>query len=108
MEARRMKAVAWLALLLGSGCTMVTGAGDYKVDPEKEQEIADMMAMSMVRDLDYSFVDMSTHPNQALDVAVVDERDVLQARARIILPKLVGGVVPTERLVMKNALTPGA
>jgi hypothetical protein len=102
-----MKAARLALSFACSACTMVTGAGDYEVDAEKEQEVRDMVAMSMVRDLDYGFADMDTHPDQTLDVAVVDSRDVLQARARVVLPKLVDGMVPTERFVMKRALTPG-
>jgi hypothetical protein len=107
MEAALMKRALLAAGLLGSGCTMVTGAGDYEVDPDREQEIIDTMLLSMTRDLDYSFAAMDAHANSPLDVAIVNANNVMQARARIIMPRSVEGEYPTERLVMQKALTPG-
>jgi len=89
----RYGAFAWL--LLTAGCTAISGASDYEVDPS-----------TVVRDLDYSFAGMVPHANVTLDVAVVDENKLLQARARIILPPPVTDY-PTEELVLRNGLTPG-
>jgi hypothetical protein len=51
---------------------------------------------------------MSAHADTPLDVAVVDADQVLQARARIIMPLAPqGGDFPTETLVMEKALTAG-
>jgi hypothetical protein len=105
-EAALMKH-AVLGFLLSTGCTLVTGASDYEVDPDKEQEVIDAMLLAETRDLDYGFAAMDAHADVALDVAVVNANDVMQARARIILPRPVEGTYPTEQLVMKNALTPG-
>ncbi len=85
------------AAILLSGCTVISGAGDY--------EVADPAAST--RDLDYEFVGMIAHAGIPLDVAVVDQSNLLQARARIILPPVADGEYPSERLVMKKALTPG-
>jgi hypothetical protein len=97
-----------VVLVASAGCTLVTGAGDYEVDAELEQRMEDELAMSVTRDLDFSFSAMDAHADTPLDVAVVNERNFLQARARIVMPRPVEGSYPTERLVMKRALTPGA
>lgn len=90
----RPLALAYLGLL--GGCTVISGVNDYEVvDP-----------LSDTRDLDYSFVGMVAHAAVALDVAVVDENNLLQARARIILPPAVADY-PSERLVLRNGLTAG-
>ena len=95
-----------LAAILLSGCTVISGAGDYEVDPS-----------AVVRDLDYTFINMIAHAGDAqrpdvqsgfLDVAVVDETNLLQARARIILPPAMGAEYADEQIVMHNALIAGA
>ncbi len=77
---------------------MISGANDYEVQAKDPT--------ASTRDLDYEFIGMVAHAGIPLDVAVVDESDILQARARIILPPPVDDF-PAERLVMKNGLTPG-
>ena len=96
-QAKTVRSILCACAILGSGCTLISGAGDYEVvDPA-----------GRTRDLEYEFVGMVPHAGFPLDVAVVDEKKLLQARARIILPPPVAADFPTERLVMKNALTPG-
>jgi hypothetical protein len=89
-------------------CTLVTGAGDYEVDPVREQQEIDKVAMSKVRDLDYTMFKMSDfHAGLPLDVAVVDQDNVMQARARIMLaPQPVGENV-VETVHLDNALIAG-
>ena len=89
-------------------CTMVTGAGDYEVDPVREQQEIDKIAMSKVRDLDYTMLKMSDfHAGSPLDVAVVDEDNVMQARARIMLAPQPAGETVVETVHLDQALTPG-
>lgn len=98
-------ALAPIAAILLSGCTLISGVGDYEVvgDGDAGNGAA---AMTEVRDLNFSFKGMVAHAAVPLDIAVVDEKDRLQARARVILPPL-ATPYPTEQIVMHNALTPG-
>jgi hypothetical protein len=99
-----------LLLLLGlSSCTLVTGAGEYEVDPVREQQEIDEDLMSRVRDLDYTLFKMSdNHPGLPLDVAVVDQDHVMQARARIMLaPQPAGADSVAEVLHLDQALVVG-
>jgi hypothetical protein len=52
---------------------------------------------------------MYPHAGRALDIAVINENSVLQARARIVLPPLPANVAlyPPVSVDMKKALTPG-
>jgi len=114
--ARSQIGCAFLAASVLSGCTVISGVGDYKVvestsatdggatdggDPQ-----ADARAMKDVRDLNYTFTGMVPHAGIPLDIAIVDEGELLQARARVILPP-VSDKYPAEEVVMHNALTPG-
>ena len=86
MSPRLLCSAALLSAPYLVSCTMVTGAGDYEVDPVREQQEIDKVLMSKVRDLDYTMRKMSDfHAGSPLDVAVVDEDNVMQARARIML-----------------------
>ena len=66
-EHGKPNSCSWLATAL-LGCTAVTDAGDYEVDPAVA-----------ARDLDFSFEAMP-HAVQALDVAVVNADKQMQAR----------------------------
>lgn len=106
MGRRRIGSVLIAASVL-SGCTVISGVGDYKViDTDAGDLVPDTQAMNEVRDLSYKFTGMVAHAAVALDIAIVDEANLLQARARIILPPPVANF-PAEEVVMRNALTPG-
>jgi hypothetical protein len=87
-----------LALTLAlTGCTAVTGAGDFKVDDT-----------AFPRDLDYTFEAMQPHAAVPMEVAVVDELGFAQARARIYLPPRPARCdYPDVRLTMERALWKG-
>jgi hypothetical protein len=59
-------------------------------------------------DLSYEFVAMDAHADTALDVAVVDEQDVLVARARIILPRAVEERFPDVQLRLDDIRASGS
>jgi hypothetical protein len=102
----RIRITLGLALAPLMACTLVTGANDYKVDAAREQEEKDREAESKVRDLDYEMSMMSEfHAGTPLDVAVVDQDDVMQARARIMLAPV--GQEEVEHIHLDKALTPG-
>jgi hypothetical protein len=108
----KLDASTLLALLaFGAGlsaCTLITSANDYEVDPALEggQE----PDASKTRDLQFEFIGMYPHAEMPLDVAVVNENQVLQARARMVLPPITADVskYPTIELDLHNGLPPGA
>jgi hypothetical protein len=59
-------------------------------------------------DLTYEFVAMGPHADTALDVAVVDERDALVARARILLPRAGEGRFPDVQLALDDVRATGS
>jgi hypothetical protein len=94
------------ALAYASGltaCTLITGAADYKVNEDLDS------TDTQVRDLQFTFTGMYPHAGKTLDVAVINDSDVLQARARIVLPPLPEDVLkyPPIDLDMDGALSPG-
>lgn len=95
----RQRGTIFLAALgvCASACTLASGILGYEVDPSIE-----------TRDLSFRFVGMKPHQTTPLDVAVVDQDQVMQARARIFLPPAPSGDYPDEVLRMEQALTPGA
>ena len=101
MSTRHVRGgVAAICALSLAACTAVTHAGDYTVGEDDES----------VRDLSYTFEKMSVHERETMDVAVVDENDVVQARAVMILPPVSRAddePYPDIDLFMKSALTPG-
>lgn len=103
---RALRASAWV--LIVTGCTLATDAGDRQVDP------------AIDRRLDFTFVGMGAHgvqnggAPQTLDAIVVRMGDVpmvkpsLVSRARIVLPPLVAGKpYPDERLVQEGVFGDG-
>ncbi|MFT3924718.1 MAG: hypothetical protein QM778_19415 [Myxococcales bacterium] len=82
-------------LLSTLGCTVITDARDYEVDPAVA-----------VRDLDFTF-EKFPHAGQPLDVAIVNSANQMQARARIVLSPEQSGGLPSEHLVMSDTLRPG-
>lgn len=86
-----------LAASLGSasltGCTLITDANDRKV-------------VSGPTDLDFTFTEMGVHASLPLDVAIVSEDDVLQGRARVLLPPA-ATPYPEVNVKLGKALAPG-
>jgi hypothetical protein len=77
------------------GCTLITDATDRKI-------------VDGPRDLNFSFEDLNVHRGLPLDVAVVNEDDVLQARARVILPPEQNAAkYPIVPINLHRALPPG-
>jgi hypothetical protein len=101
MRRALCRRIVGLSALLGlAGCTLITNADDRKVVEGGE---------GAARDLRFAFKNMGVHERLALDVAVVNAEDLLQGRARIILPPSDGGArYPDVLLAMQRALVPGA
>ena len=85
-----------LALLLGtSACTLITDAN--------ERNVADAEG-----DLRFVFKNMTVHESVPMDVAIVNQDNVLQGRARIIMPpKPPVMEYPDVPLIMKSTLGGG-
>lgn len=99
----RRASLAALALVISS-CTLATDAGERKIDPSLDNR------------LDFTFKNMSAHPQQPLDVALVrqladalpGQKRTLVARARIVLPPDVpGSEYPAQQLTMRGVLEEG-
>ena len=95
MDTRKAVAAvaAWLALHSLSACTLITDADDRKV-------------VAGLTDLDFTFAEMGVHKSLPLDVAIVNEDDVLQGRARVLLPAE-ASPYPEVNVKLENALPPG-
>jgi hypothetical protein len=106
-RALRLVSLFVVAAMSLSACTAVTGATDYKVDAEREKEERDKMLLMTTRSLDYTFTSFEAHERTALDVAVVDDAQMVQARARIILRPAVSLPYPDEELKLDKVLSPG-
>jgi hypothetical protein len=93
---RTWKALA-LAASLGvapfAGCTLITDANDRKV-------------VTGLTDLDFTFTEMGVHASLPLDVAIISEDDVLQGRARVLLPPA-ATPYPDVNVKLSKALVPG-
>jgi hypothetical protein len=85
-----MMGVGALALF---ACTLLTDANDRKV-------------VAGPTDLDYTFIGMGVHASLPLDVAIVSEDDVLQGRARVLLPPA-ADPYPDVKVTLQKALPPG-
>ena len=89
---------ALLALLLGaSACTFITDANERKV------------GSGAAGDLRITFKSMAVHQSLPMDIAIVNQDDILQGRARILLPPrpAVPGY-PDVQLVMEKTLGSGS
>jgi hypothetical protein len=86
-------ATAWLGLASLSACTLITDANDRKI-------------IDGPTDLDFTFTEMGVHDSLPLDVAIVSEDDILQGRARVLLPPE-ATPYPEVNVKLKNALPPG-
>jgi hypothetical protein len=85
--------LAAFVLLSLSACTLVTNANDRKISDKPI-------------DLDFTFSEMGVHASLPLDVAIVSEDDVLQGRARILLPPTANRY-PDVNVKLQKALPPG-
>jgi hypothetical protein len=95
METRNVVAVAaaWLGLASLSACTLITDANDRKV-------------IDGPTDLEFTFTEMGVHDSLPLDVAIVSEDDILQGRARVLLPPA-ATPYPEVTVRLQKALAPG-
>jgi hypothetical protein len=92
MRIRHIAATCSLALALPA-CTLITDA--------HEREVIDGPT-----DLEFSFSEMGVHASLPLDVAIVSEDDVLQGRARVLLPPA-QDAYPEVSVSLEKALPPG-
>jgi hypothetical protein len=94
MRRLRSWLFAVVALLAGSGCTLITEAGEYEVSAFSPH-------------LELVLIGMSPHAGIPVDVAVVSEEEQLLGRAIVVMPDEPPDEYPDESITLDDVLVPG-